>query len=174
MVVKHNPAWDKDAWILRAIAAGAIRVYEDGRILRPGDYFLREVALSTHKKTGRVYFNLTFDGVTKSVLVNRVVALAHLPNPDKLPQVNHKDGNKANNAVWNLEWSSRADNERHAQRTGLKSSRGTANGNAKLTPADVLRIREAPADTLIELRQTLKISAKTVRDIREGKTWQHI
>jgi len=47
-----------------------------------------------HKATGRVYFNMTWRGITKSVLVNRVVALRFLPNPLGLPQVNHIDGNE--------------------------------------------------------------------------------
>ena len=38
-----NPAWDKDQWILRAIAAGAIRPSKDGKILRPGGACLRPV-----------------------------------------------------------------------------------------------------------------------------------
>lgn len=174
--------FDKDKWFLDAVAAGAVRVDIDGRILKPGDMCMREVKLSTHAKTGRVYFMLTFRGITKSMLVNRAVALVHLPNPKNLPQVNHINGVKADNWAWdetktpkcNLEWSSRADNEKHAFRTGLKSTRGSANANAKLTAADVLRIREAPADTLEELRKTLNISAKTVRDIRERRTWTHV
>lgn len=48
----------------------------------------------------------------KSVYVHRLVAQAWLPNPDNLPEVNHKDSNKANNAVDNLEWCTHADNVR--------------------------------------------------------------
>jgi hypothetical protein len=174
--------FDKDAWIKRAIAAGAIRPYKDGKILRPGGVCLKEITLSTHVKTGRIYFNLTFEGITKSVLVNRVLALAFLPNPHDLPQVNHINGVKADNwierldrdPVCNLEWSSKADNEKHAHGTGLKSSRGTANGNAKLTPADVLKIRQAPTASLSDLAHSLKVSAKTIDDIRARKTWRHL
>lgn len=175
-------AGEKDAWIMRAIAAGVIRPYKDGRILRPGKFFAKEIPFSTHKPTGRVYFTLTFEGITKSVLVNRVLALAFLPNPQNLPQVNHIDGCKDHNwverfdrdPVCNLEWSSKAANEKHAFATGLKSNRGTANGNAKLTPADIAKIRAAPADTLSELAQSLNVSRKTISDIREGRTWKHV
>ena len=47
-----------------------------------------------------------FDGSGKSkrLLVHRIVALAFIPNPDNLPQINHKDENKGNNCVDNLEW----------------------------------------------------------------------
>lgn len=47
---------------------------------------------------------LTKDGKTKNVFVHRIVAMAFLANPDKLPCINHKDEDKTNNFVENLEW----------------------------------------------------------------------
>lgn len=51
--------------------------------------------------------------------VHRIVAECYLPNTNNLPEVNHKDGDKANNNADNLEWCTRSDNARHAYRTGL-------------------------------------------------------
>jgi hypothetical protein len=52
--------------------------------------------------------------------VHRLVAECYLPNPNNLAEVNHKDGNKSNNNIDNLEWCTRSDNMLHAIRTGLK------------------------------------------------------
>lgn len=54
--------------------------------------------------------------------VHRLVAEAFIPNPNNLPFVNHKDGNKKNNNIDNLEWCTAADNMQHAIRTGLRQS----------------------------------------------------
>ena len=55
-------------------------------------------------KSGYKYVNLYKDKHMYSVKVHRLVAQAFLPNPNNLPQVNHKDENKANNNLSNLEW----------------------------------------------------------------------
>lgn len=53
---------------------------------------------------GYLFAHITINGKRRSYLVHRLVAEAFIPNPENLSQVNHKDENKTNNAVDNLEW----------------------------------------------------------------------
>lgn len=63
-------------------------------------------------KAGHLYVGVA-DGVTNARAVHVLVALAFIPNPLSLPEVNHKDLNKSNNSVENLEWCTRQYNMDH-------------------------------------------------------------
>lgn len=82
---------------------------------------------------------LTVDKVTKNIAIHRLVAKAFIPNPDNLPEVNHKDCNRKNNHVDNLEWCSHKYNVHYAIQSGnhisTKDMSGCKNpnyGNHKL------------------------------------------
>lgn len=59
------------------------------------------------------------NGKPKTMRVHKLVALAFIENKDNLPQINHKDGNKLNNVVSNLEWITNYDNIQHSIKMGL-------------------------------------------------------
>jgi len=73
-----------------------------------------------NRVTGYMYAFLWHEGVRKQYSIHRLVALAFLGSPSEKLDVNHLDGDKTNNEVWNLEWVTRGDNQRHAYRTGLR------------------------------------------------------
>lgn len=79
----------------------------------------------------------------KTISVHRIVAETFIPNPDNLPCVNHKDGNKFNNCVDNLEWVTYAENNQHAVDNGLKKyKKGTENKLSKLSYEQVVEIKQ--------------------------------
>lgn len=68
----------------------------------------------------------------KMCTVHRLVALNFIHNPENKPQVNHKDGNKANNLKLNLEWNTRIENINHAFKNGLiKTLKGASHYSSK-------------------------------------------
>jgi len=67
------------------------------------------------------------DGTHSQHLIHRLVAKHFIPNPYDHPQVNHKDGNKGNNSVHNLEWVTPQENLLHAFQTGLRPGYMSAN-----------------------------------------------
>ena len=88
-------------------------LYEDGTV-HSGKLDL----LLQARQNSNGYLIVTLDG--KQLSVHRLVALHFLPNPYNYSQVNHKDGNKANNHVSNLEWCSAEQNINHSLETGLR------------------------------------------------------
>lgn len=83
-------------------------------------------------KYGYAHVSLNKDGQSKRIWVHRLVASAFIANPNNLPQVNHKDGNKRNNKVENLEWCSCADNLKHALNMGLRPDRRWTKGHGMI------------------------------------------
>lgn len=68
---------------------------------------------------GYLQYDLYINGKRCKMYAHRLVAEAFIQNSDNLPEVNHKDGNKKNNFVENLEWCSKAYNQQHAYENRL-------------------------------------------------------
>lgn len=77
-----------------------------GQILKPYKTPKGYLKITLYKDSKKVY---------KKCRVHRLVAEAFLKNEDDLPEVNHLDGNKSNNALSNLEWCTQEENLRHAK-----------------------------------------------------------
>lgn len=100
---------------------GRIRSIQDNH----GKY--KEQIKSTRiSNKGYEYVRLYIKDKGHNVAVHRAVASAFIPNPDNKPTVNHRDGNKRNNHVDNLEWSTYSENLKHAYKTGLTNAQHVA------------------------------------------------
>ena len=108
--------------------------------------------------------------------VHQLVALAFLgPKPSPQHEVAHLDGQRLNNHVSNLAWLLHSENERHKDLHGTRL-RGSQIGNAKLTEAQVVLIRQALAVGIRQcvLAQAYGVSDSTVSLIARAKTWRHV
>lgn len=120
-------------------------------------------------------------GRVNTFRVHILVALTFLgPKPAPEYQVNHKDGDKTNNHVENLEWVTPSKNSLHAVRTGLsKVKLGGETNNVKLTPSQVKFIRQHhqaghPQFGTNPLAEKFSVCRDTIRHIMSGKTWGHL
>ena len=87
---------------------GLYEVSNTGRVRSVDRFYYRlhkgKVLSPTKDRYGYLTVTLNCNGKSKTIKIHRLVAQAFLPNPDNLPQVNHKDEDKTNNNVDNLEW----------------------------------------------------------------------
>lgn len=119
-------------------------VSENGIITSKRRNGTKGISCKPHQIRGYLNCWLSKDGKVKRMSVHRVVAMAFIPNPNNLPQVNHIDGNKLNNHISNLEWCTREYNDRHRRIYLGKDDKGERNGNygyrhSKLYPSQQLR-----------------------------------
>ena len=99
-----------------------------------GNYLPERLKTVYLHKSGYKYILLSIDGKQKFLLVHRLVAETFLSNPHNFKEVNHKDLNKGNANVNNLEWCSREYNMKHASEHGAFKS-NTTNKVAKAVTA---------------------------------------
>lgn len=91
-------------------------IYDNGDVLNIHTNKILKGSVGEH---GYKYYRLSQNNHKKMFYAHRLVAEYFIPNPDNLPIVNHLDGNKLNNNMDNLEWSSYSDNTLHAHANNL-------------------------------------------------------
>jgi DNA-binding NarL/FixJ family response regulator len=108
--------------------------------------------------------------------IHRLVAQAFIGIPAENLVVNHKDGNKRNNRVDNLEWVTQSENMKHALRTGLKKILRGEEINKKLTTANVIQILELIKNGIsnMDIATQFNVSHTMISQIRNNHVWKHI
>lgn len=109
----------------------------------------------------------------KLMFIHRLVAEKYIPNPENKPQVNHKDGNKLNNCVDNLEWVTNQENRNHAVDNDLQVT-GEKCSWSKLTEDNVREIRANPGYENEYWARKFGVSRSTISDVVNYRTWKHI
>ena len=133
------------------------------------------------EKDGYYRLGLRKNGVRKFFRIHRLVALAFIPQEEYKPVVNHKDGNKLNNNVENLEWCTVSYNVKHAYDNNLGDFRNKALKSLKKATLKSKEIRKQPIsaykngefigdfNSQIECANALKIPKERISSFLLGK-----
>jgi len=124
------------------------------------------------------YFVGFYVGVPKTMKVHRLVAIAFIANPKNKEQVNHKDFNRKNNILENLEWVTNQENAHHSYLAGRKKNinLGEKHPHAKLTENKVMEIRKLKKSGVLNyiLAKKYKVTASNINSVVNYKTWKDI
>ena len=127
------------------------------------------------QKNGNGYLKvtLTIDGKQIQKLSHRIVAETYLIN--KSIQVNHKDGNKSNNNINNLEWVTNSENQIHAHKNNLKKN-GNELWNGKFSKEQINEIKNLKKIGMAQYKIAEKMGASksTISEILNGKRYKYI
>jgi hypothetical protein len=147
-------------------------VTKEGSII--SKYTGEQLYVHTNKK-GYQFVRMYIDGKAKTYLVHRIVATVHLPNKDNKPEINHKDGNKSNNNVWNLEWVTGKENVDHSVKSGLVK-RGSDRPNSKLSDESVVLMRKLrnAGWNYYQLGERFEVAYQTAHKVCTRQTYTHI
>jgi hypothetical protein len=147
---------------------------------------LKRIDLNNHLLEEKILKNsLTLKGYFQTALykdskvarfaTHRLVAQAFIPNLENKPQINHKNGVKICNEVWNLEWVTAKENTCHAEKMNLRNSKGENNFTSKLKNEEIIKIRnECKKYTVPILSKKYNIDEITIWRIIKGEAWNHI
>lgn len=139
-------------------------------------YIIREDGTISYPTKRADGYYVIKDGRDRTVRIHRMVAQTFLPNPKYLTDVNHIDGNKEHNYVYNLEWVTRGVNIKHAYDTGLREiKRGADSPNTKLTLEDAQYIydhyqTDGYNSNTKELAEQFGLTPQSIRTIIRGVT----
>lgn len=150
---------------------GLYQVSSLGNVCSIGRNTTHGTTLKPNKNRSYLAVSMCRNGKQRTLAVHKLVANAFLDFPNGKTQINHKDGNKFNNVVSNLEWATPAENKAHSLRMGLsKAPKGEKHWKAKLSDKDIVDIREKrKTKTLKELSQEYSVAISTIGDITTNR-----
>ncbi|UPI30809.1 DNA endonuclease I [Lactiplantibacillus phage Gut-P1] len=115
------------------------------------------------------YLRVHFSGNGKNFFrfVHRLVAQAFIPNPDNLPEVNHKDCNPTNNNVSNLEWITRKGNNQYRNKYGVSYKEAARKKPVCAINLDTLEVYRFPSQ--MEASRVLGANVGHINNVISGK-----
>lgn len=157
---------------------GIYQVSNVGRVKSLKRFLVKEERIMGLHDNGRGYLNVRLrkDSRGNVKYIHRLVAETFISNLENKQEVNHKNGDKSDNRVENLEWCSPEENREHAIRTGLMAFEGENNGMAKFSQQTILELRkefELGDKTRKELSEKYGISLTHTRSIINKSRWNH-
>lgn len=157
---------------------GFYKVSNLGRITTFKRYPCGRVLKQHFDKYGYLYVILTKNSIPKTIKSHRIVAKAFIPNPENKPTINHKDSNRSNNSVENLEWATFSENSIHGIKFGnIKPCCGEKQWSSKLKSEQVIKIRMLWNEGKLTQRAIAKIYGvgfSHISSIIKRETWKHI
>ena len=137
------------------------------RVLKPGK-----------RRDGYLQVALYRDGKATNKRVHRLVAKAFLGDAPEGYEVNHRNGDKADNRAENLEWVTASENRKHTYRVlGKTGPIGETNGRSNRTRREVVEIRKLWATdkyTQVELSEMFGVPPYDISRIVNRKRWKHV
>ncbi|HHB2481296.1 TPA: NUMOD4 domain-containing protein [Bacillus cereus] len=158
---------------------GSVKSLE--RIRSNGTRFKEFIKKQSTEKMGYNTVTMTDkDGKKRTLKVHRLVAEAFIPMVDGKDIVNHKNGNKTDNVVENLEWCTQLENINHARKTGLTPkiiNVGNRHAKTKLTEDIVREIRKLYPSGQSDVKQLAEkygVSNRTILKVIKGESWKDV
>lgn len=149
---------------------GLYKISSWGRVFSVRNNKLRSLK---EDKDGYKTVGLYFKSKQTGKLVHRLVLDHFIERPTPAHECNHKDGDRGNNKLSNLEWVTRSENIRHSfENLGRNRRPGHKNPNSKLTPESVKTIRSMMGiKTQKQLAKEHMVSISQIARIQYGKAW---
>ena len=163
----------KETWRAILRTDGGYKVSDHGRVRNRQGQILQPTD-SWSKPYLRVRMQISKKQVNRKIH-HLVLEAFRGPRPEGT-ETNHKDGNKSNNHISNLEWVTRSENSLHAYRTGLRSGfLGSSNGRSKIKDSNLAKIAQMRANgsSHREIGERFGVTKSTIQAILSGKKWPH-